>query len=55
MSEHLLVERDGDVVTITLNRPEKRNALSLDVMCEVTAAFAEVASLPTMAVACSAC
>jgi len=44
MSEHLLVERDGDVVTITLNRPEKRNALSLDVMGEVTAAFTEVGS-----------
>jgi len=44
MSEHLLVERDGDVVTITLNRPEKRNALSLDVMRAVTAAFTEVGS-----------
>ena len=44
MSEHLLVDRDGDVVTITLNRPEKRNALSLDVMREVTAAFTEVGS-----------
>ena len=24
---HLLVDRDGDITTITLNRPEKRNAL----------------------------
>src|SRR6185312_7373736 len=39
--EHLEVGRDGDVVTITLNRPDKRNALSLDVMGEVTEAFAE--------------
>jgi enoyl-CoA hydratase/carnithine racemase len=40
--EHLLVKRDDDIVTITLNRPEKRNALALDVMRELTAAFAEV-------------
>src|SRR6266550_405170 len=40
--EHLLVKQDGDIVTITLNRPEKRNALALDVMRELTAAFADV-------------
>lgn len=40
-SEHILVERDGDVTTITLNRPEKRNALALDVMEALTAAFAD--------------
>jgi enoyl-CoA hydratase/carnithine racemase len=39
--EHLHIHRDGDVVTITLDRPEKRNALSLDVMRELTDAFAE--------------
>ncbi|MGB0112061.1 MAG: enoyl-CoA hydratase-related protein, partial [Ilumatobacteraceae bacterium] len=33
---HLLVDRDGDITTITLNRPEKRNALALDVMLELT-------------------
>jgi len=27
--EYLLVERDGPVVTITMNRPDRRNALSL--------------------------
>jgi enoyl-CoA hydratase/carnithine racemase len=37
--EHLLIERDGDVVTITLDRPEKRNALALEVMIELTAAL----------------
>ncbi len=37
--QHLLVE-DGDVVTrITLNRPERRNALSLELMEELTAAL----------------
>jgi enoyl-CoA hydratase/carnithine racemase len=40
--EHLLVKRDDGIVTITLNRPEKRNALSLPVLRELTAAFAEV-------------
>ena len=34
----LTVERVEDVVTITLDRPEKRNALALDVMIELTAA-----------------
>lgn len=37
--DHLLVKREGDIVTVTLNRPEKRNALSLDVMVELTAAL----------------
>jgi enoyl-CoA hydratase/carnithine racemase len=41
-TEHVLVQREGDVVTITLNRPEKRNALALDVMRELNAAFAGV-------------
>ena len=35
----MLVERDGDIVTITLDRPEKRNALAVDVMEDVTAAL----------------
>ncbi|HAP74714.1 MAG TPA: enoyl-CoA hydratase [Acidimicrobiaceae bacterium] len=39
--QHLLVEHDGPVSTITLNRPEKRNALALDVMQELTAALRE--------------
>ena len=42
--EHLLIDRDGDTVTITLNRPEKRNALALDVMLELADAFAAVGS-----------
>jgi enoyl-CoA hydratase/carnithine racemase len=33
----LTVDRDANVVTITLDRPEKRNALALDVMLELTA------------------
>ncbi len=37
----LLVERAGDFVTITMNRPERRNALSLQHLRELHAAFAE--------------
>ena len=44
MYQHLLVEHDGPFATITLNRPEKRNALALDVMLELTAALRDVAA-----------
>jgi enoyl-CoA hydratase/carnithine racemase len=37
--EALLVERDAPVATITMNRPERRNALSVDMMQELTDAF----------------
>jgi enoyl-CoA hydratase/carnithine racemase len=37
--EMVLVEQDGPFVTITMNRPERRNALSLDHLHELTAAF----------------
>lgn len=42
--EHLLVSADGAITTITLNRPEKRNALSMHVMLELTQALRDVAS-----------
>ena len=42
MAELVLMERTGDVVTLTLNQPEKRNALSLPVLQELTRAFAAV-------------
>jgi enoyl-CoA hydratase/carnithine racemase len=37
--DHLLVKHEGDIATVTLNRPEKRNALSLELMLELTAAL----------------
>jgi enoyl-CoA hydratase/carnithine racemase len=40
--QHVLIATDGPVATITLDRPEKRNALALDVMLELTQAFREV-------------
>ncbi|MGI9053063.1 MAG: enoyl-CoA hydratase-related protein [Ilumatobacteraceae bacterium] len=40
--QHVVVKRDGDITTVTLDRPEKRNALAINVMVELTAAFDEV-------------
>jgi enoyl-CoA hydratase/carnithine racemase len=37
--EHVLVERSGDFTTITMNRPQRRNALSLQHMRELIFAF----------------
>jgi hypothetical protein len=37
--EHVVIARDGDITTITMNRPGRRNALSLDHMLELTDAF----------------
>jgi enoyl-CoA hydratase/carnithine racemase len=42
--QHVIVDCDGPFATVTLNRPEKRNALALDVMLEVTEAFRAVGS-----------
>jgi enoyl-CoA hydratase/carnithine racemase len=42
MGEHLLVKDDGPVTTITLNRPERRNALSLGLIRELTDALCAV-------------
>ncbi len=40
--EHIQVERSGDFATVTMNRPQRRNALSLQHMRELTAAFGEI-------------
>jgi enoyl-CoA hydratase/carnithine racemase len=41
---HLLVSADGPITTVTLNRVDRRNALALDVMRELTLALRELAS-----------
>jgi enoyl-CoA hydratase/carnithine racemase len=41
--EHVLVERSGEFTTITMNRPQRRNALSLQHMRELIEAFTSVA------------
>jgi len=40
--EHILVERSVDFATITMNRPQRRNALSVEHMRELIQAFSEV-------------
>lgn len=41
--QHILLSTEGAITTITLNRPEKRNALALDVMQELIKALQTVA------------
>jgi enoyl-CoA hydratase/carnithine racemase len=38
-SGYVLVKRDGPFTTITMNRPERRNALSVELMGDLLAAF----------------
>jgi enoyl-CoA hydratase/carnithine racemase len=37
--EHILVHREDEIATVTMNRPDKRNALSTSMMHELTDAF----------------
>ena len=41
--QHILVSTDGSITTLTLNRPDKRNALALNVMREITDALRSIA------------
>ena len=49
--EHLLVERDGHALIVTMNRPERRNALSASMMDGLSAAWDEVNANPDIRVA----
>jgi enoyl-CoA hydratase/carnithine racemase len=40
--EYILVERSGDFATVTMNRPQRRNALSLPHMRELITAFRQI-------------
>ena len=51
MAGSILVERDGHVGWVTLNRPEVRNALDLDARVELIAAFTDLDSDPSVRVA----
>jgi enoyl-CoA hydratase/carnithine racemase len=42
--QDLLVEREGATVVLRLNRPERRNALSLNLLRELSAALTEAAA-----------
>ncbi len=40
--EHVVLARDGAIATVTLSRPERRNALSDAMLTDLAAAFAEL-------------
>jgi len=42
-TRHLQVDRQASIVTVTLNRPEQRNALSLPLMLELTEVLQDIA------------
>lgn len=47
MSEPALrIERDGHVVVLTMNRPQKKNAMNLEMMCRMADAWDEVDADP---------
>lgn len=48
--DNVLVERDGRFATITMNRPERRNALSLTHLEELRDAFGEIARTDALGV-----
>ncbi|HEX6543135.1 MAG TPA: enoyl-CoA hydratase [Ktedonobacterales bacterium] len=48
--DSILIERDAPVATITMNRPERRNALSSDMMRELTDALRTLSSEPDVRV-----
>jgi enoyl-CoA hydratase len=49
--QHLLVERDGPVMIVTMNRPERRNALSPAMMTAMAETWDEVNADPGIRVA----
>jgi enoyl-CoA hydratase/carnithine racemase len=52
--QYLLVSADGPVTTITLDRPEKRNALAVEVMQEVTDAVRAAGSSDALCIVIAA-
>jgi len=48
--KYVTVDAEGPVTTVTLDNPEKRNSLALDVMIEVTDVFREVANSDALGV-----
>ena len=46
--ETILIAKEGNVATITINRPKALNALSTTVLTELNAALDEVAADPNV-------
>ncbi len=51
---HVDVQVDGDIATVTLDHPEKRNALALDVMLELTDVLREISETEALGVVLAA-
>lgn len=49
--DHLLVERDGHIVTVTMNRPQAKNAFSSEMLVRMADAWAMIDADPTIRVA----
>jgi enoyl-CoA hydratase len=49
-TSHCIVERDGHVVTVTMSRPEARNALSTDMLVGMADAWAYISDTPDVRV-----
>jgi enoyl-CoA hydratase len=47
----VIVEKDGAVLTVTLNRPEKRNAVNCEIMCRLYDAWTDLDRDPALRVA----
>jgi len=47
----VIVEKDGHVLTVTLNRPEKRNCVNSEVMCRLVDAWERLDADPELRVA----
>ncbi len=45
-TKHCTVEQDGNIVTITMNRPEKKNALSSDMLAGLVLAYEYIDATP---------
>ena len=43
---HLLFDREGSIAVLTLNRPERRNALSLELMADLIQSLGDAAAAP---------
>ncbi len=52
--QHLLLATDGPIATVTLNQPDKRNALALDMMRELTQVLQAVARSDALGVVLAA-
>jgi enoyl-CoA hydratase/carnithine racemase len=50
MGGHAVYEREGSLAVITLNRPDRRNALSLELMLELIGHLDRIASTPELRV-----